>query len=75
MNKKIFAILAVCTMVMTACGPAAEESAQLPETSEKTTTANVEAETTTAEAEITTAVDSAVENAAGGTPVERPRRY
>lgn len=66
MNKKIFAILAVCTMVMTACGPAAEESAQLPETSEKTTTANVEAETTTAEAETTTAVDSAVENAAGG---------
>lgn len=71
MNKKIFAILAVCTMVMTACGPAAEESAQLPETSEKTTTAEAEittadAETTTAEAETTTAVDSAVENAAGG---------
>lgn len=66
MNKKIFAILAVCTMVMTACGPVVEESAQLPETSEKTTTANVEAETTTADAETTTAVDSAVENAAGG---------
>lgn len=66
MNKKIFAILAVCTMVMTACGPVVEESAQLPETSEKTTTANVEAETTTAEAETTTAADSAVENAAGG---------
>ena len=59
MNKKIFAILAVCTMVMTACGPVVEESAQLPETSEKTTTANVEAETTTA-------ADSADENAAGG---------
>lgn len=67
MNKKIFAILAVCTMVMTACGPVVEESAQLPETSEKTTTANVEAETTTAEAETTTtAADSADENAAGG---------
>ena len=62
MNKKIFAILAVCTMVMTACGPVVEESAQLPETSEKTTTANVEAETTTADVETTTAVDSAVEN-------------
>lgn len=73
MNKKIFAILAVCAMVMTACGPVVEESAQLPETSEKTTTANVEAETTVevetttaADSEKTATADSAVENAAGG---------
>lgn len=68
MNKKIFAILAVCAMVMTACGPVVEESAQSPETSAKTTTAeavttSADAVTTTSDAETTAAVN---ENSAGG---------